>query len=73
MCHRPAELAMELRHWRAALDYTVKIHHIEQEMLQAKTDQLRTANADLYRWIAMRRYRTKYVDDSREILSMKKR
>lgn len=49
----------------------VKIHRIEQEILQAKTDQLRKANVDLHRRnalldMSMREYRTKYLDVSRE-------
>ena len=63
---------MELRYRRAAFDCTVKIQRIEQEMLKARTDQLRKANADLHRRIArldmsMREYRKQYVDNSQAI------
>ena len=49
--HHIQELNMELRYRRAAFDCSVKIQRIEQEMLEAKTDQLRKANADLHRRI----------------------
>lgn len=70
--HHIAELNMEMRYRRAAFDCTVKIQRIEQEMLKARTDQLRKANADLHRRIArldmsMREYRKKYVDNSQAI------
>ena len=49
--HHIAELNMELRYRRAAFDCTVIIQRIEQEMLKAKMDQLRKANAGLHRRI----------------------